>query len=114
MNMNCKNIYRGHSIGMSDIDLGVSGAPSAVLVGIYDRLIVSINGLFSKEWKRHLGFFIPLGIGAVLALFSLSHLMEWLIDTYPVPTFYTFIGLIIGVLPFLFHESGAKNNFKLI
>src|SRR5699024_11393048 len=45
---------------------------------------------------------------------SLSHLMEWLIDTYPVPTFYTFIGLIIGVLPFLFHESGAKNNFKLI
>src|SRR5699024_2357013 len=22
-------------------------------------------------------------------------------------------GLIIGVLPFLFHESGAKNNFKL-
>src|SRR5699024_11737684 len=24
------------------------------------------------------------------------------------------IGLIIGVLPFLFHESGAKNNFKLI
>src|SRR5699024_10420866 len=56
----------------------------------------------------------PLGIGAGLALFSLSHLMEWLIDTYPVPTFYTFIGLIVGVLPFLFHESGAKNNFKLL
>src|SRR5699024_11762640 len=80
---------------------GVSGGTIAVLLGIYDRLIASINGLFSKEWKRHLGFLIPLGIGAGLALFSLSHLMEWLIDTYPVPTFYTFIGLIVGVLPFL-------------
>jgi len=114
MNMNWKNIYRGFFMGVSDIVPGVSGGTIAVLLGIYDRLIASINGLFSKEWKRHLGFLIPLGIGAGLALFSLSHLMEWLIDTYPVPTFYTFIGLIIGVLPFLFHESGAKNNFKLI
>src|SRR5690625_2695875 len=114
MNMNWKNIYRGFFMGVSDIITGVSGGTIADLLGIYDRLIAWINGLFSKEWKRHLRCLIPLGIGAGLALFSLSHLMEWLIDTYTVPKFYTFIGIIIGVLPFLFHESGAKNNFKLI
>ncbi len=112
--MHWQNIYRGFLMGVSDIVPGVSGGTIAVLLGIYDRLIASINGLFSKDWKRNLGFLIPLGIGAGLALFTLSHLMEWLLMEHPVPTFFTFIGLIIGVLPFLFHESGAKTNFRLI
>src|SRR5699024_113362 len=114
MNMNWKNIYRGFFMGMSDIVAGVSGGTVAVLVGIYDRLIASINGLFSKEWKRHLGFLIPLGIGVGLALFSVIHLIEWLVDTYTVSILYTLIGIIIGMLIFLFHESGTKNNFRLI
>lgn len=112
--MHWKNIYRGILMGVSDIVPGVSGGTIAVLLGIYDRLIAAINGLFSKDWKRHLGFLIPLGIGAGLALYTLSHLVGWLLDTHPVPTFFAFIGLIIGVLPFLFHESGAKTNFRLI
>src|SRR5699024_12415344 len=33
---------------------------------------------------------------------------------YSCPTCYAFILLIIGVLPVLIHESGAKSNFKLI
>src|SRR5690625_5504478 len=114
MNMNWKNIYRGFFMGMSDIVPGVSGGTIAVLLGIYDRLIASINGLFSKEWKRHLGFLIPLGIGAGLALFSLSHLMEWLIDTYPVLTFYTYISLFIFVLSYLFYEYLSKYYFYFI
>lgn len=114
MSMHWRNIYRGFLMGVSDIVPGVSGGTIAVLLGIYDRLIGAINGLFSKDWKRHLGFLIPLGIGAGLALFSLSHLMEWLLIVHPVPTFFAFIGLIIGVLPFLFHESGAKTHFRLI
>lgn len=112
--MQWKNLYRGFFMGVSDIVPGVSGGTIAVLLGIYDRLIASINGLFSKDWKQHLGFLIPLGVGAGLALFSLSHLMEWLLMAHPVPTFFAFIGLIIGVLPFLFHESEAKTNFRLI
>ena len=112
--MKWKNIYRGILMGMSDIVPGVSGGTIAVLLGIYDQLIESINGIFSKEWKKHLAFLIPLGMGAGLALFSLSHLMNWLLEVHPVPTFFAFIGLIIGVLPFLFQESGAKSNFKLI
>ncbi len=110
--MKWKNIYRGMLMGVSDIVPGVSGGTIAVLLGIYDELIQSINNLLSKRYQEALKFLVPLGMGVVLALFSLSHFMEWLLLKHPVPTFFGFMGLIIGVLPFLFRESDAKNTFK--
>lgn len=100
-------------MGASDVIPGVSGGTIAVLLGIYDRLIAAINGLFSKEWKKHLSFLIPLGIGIVLAIFSLAKLMKWLLNHYQGPTFFFFLGLILGVLPFLFREADVRNTFKI-
>jgi len=108
--MKWRNVYRGFFIGTSDIVPGVSGGTIAVLLGIYDQLIAAITGLFSKEWKKHIGFLLPLVIGAGLAIFSFSHLMEWLLTYHGRATFYFFIGLILGSLPFLFKESGLQQN----
>ena len=77
--MEWKNIYRGMMMGISDVVPGVSGGTIAVILGIYDRLIAAINGIFSKEWKKHLQFLVPLVIGVGLAIFSFSHLMKWLL-----------------------------------
>lgn len=110
--MEWKNIYRGILMGTSDVIPGVSGGTIAVLLGIYDRLIAAINGMFSKDWKKHLSFLIPLGIGIGIAILLLSRLIEWLFEHYSGPTQFFFLGLIIGVLPFLFHKAGAKRNFK--
>ncbi len=101
-------------MGASDVVPGVSGGTIAVVLGIYDRLIESINGLFSREYKKHLGFLIPLGIGILSAIVILAKLIEWLFEYYPRPTQFAFLGLIIGVLPFLFNKSNAKQNFKLM
>ena len=60
--MEWRNIYRGMMMGASDVIPGVSGGTIALVLGIYDQLILSINGLFSKDWKKHLAFLIPLGI----------------------------------------------------
>lgn len=111
--MEWKNIYRGFVMGVSDVVPGVSGGTIAVLLGIYDRLIAAINGVFSREWKRHLLFLIPLGIGVATAIFSFSRVMDWLLEHHHRLTFYFFIGLIIGVLPFLFHASGARQAFRI-
>jgi putative membrane protein len=111
--MEWKNIYRGLIMGASDVIPGVSGGTIAVLLGIYDRLIAAINGIFSKEWKRHLGFLIPLGIGIGMAVLLLSRLIEWLFEYYPDPTKYFFLGLIIGILPYLFRQAEVKVNFKV-
>lgn len=110
--MEWKNIYRGFIMGGTDVIPGVSGGTIAVLLGIYDRLIAAINGIFSKEWKKHITFLIPLGIGMVTAIFTLARLMEWLLIHFPGPTFFFFLGLIIGVLPLLFREADMKVSFK--
>ncbi|MBP1950678.1 DUF368 domain-containing protein [Virgibacillus litoralis] len=110
--MEWKNIYRGIIMGASDVIPGVSGGTIAVLLGIYDRLIAAINGFISKDWKKQLGFLVPLGIGIVTAVLLLSRLLEWLFEHYPAPTQFLFLGLILGVLPYLFQKADAKNKFK--
>ncbi|MFD1361987.1 DUF368 domain-containing protein [Lentibacillus salinarum] len=110
--MEWKNIYRGILMGASDVIPGVSGGTIAVVLGIYDRLIAAINGFLSKEWKKQLGFLVPLGIGIVTAIFLLSNAIKWLFEHYPGPTKFFFLGLILGVLPYLFHKADAKNKFQ--
>lgn len=111
--MNWKNVYRGFVMGSADVVPGVSGGTIAVLLGIYDQLIAAINGLFSKDWKKHVAFLVPLGIGIVLAIFTLANVLDWLLIHYPEHTYFTFLGLIIGVLPLLFHEAEARTYFKM-
>ncbi|MBN8209676.1 DUF368 domain-containing protein [Bacillus sp. NTK071] len=107
-----RNIYRGLLMGVSDLIPGVSGGTIAMVLGIYRRLISGINGLMSKNWKKELGFFIPLLIGVGLALLLVSQLMEKLLQHYPQPTFFFFIGLIIGVVPFLLRKVEYKKTFE--
>ncbi|MGP4076088.1 DUF368 domain-containing protein [Halobacillus sp. K22] len=107
-----RNIYRGMLMGASDVVPGVSGGTIAVVLGIYDRLIEAINGFFTKEWKKHLKFLLPLGIGVITSILLLAKLIEWLFEHYPGPTQFFFLGLIIGVLPYLTHKADVKHKFK--
>ncbi|GAA0431529.1 DUF368 domain-containing protein [Lentibacillus halophilus] len=111
--MEWKNIYRGVLMGASDVIPGVSGGTIAVLLGIYDRLIAAINGVLSKNWKKQLGFLVPLGTGIVIAIFSLSHLIKWLLKYYPQPLQFFFLGLILGIIPYLFRQADANNTFRI-
>ncbi|WP_082235592.1 DUF368 domain-containing protein [Halobacillus massiliensis] len=107
-----KNIYRGILMGASDVIPGVSGGTIAVVLGIYDQLIEAINGFFSKEWKKHLKFLLPLGAGIIFSILMLANLIEWLFEHYPGPTQFFFLGLIIGVIPYLTHKADMKHNFE--
>ncbi|MDQ0159254.1 DUF368 domain-containing protein [Alkalibacillus salilacus] len=109
--MEWRNIYRGILMGISDIVPGISGGTIAVILGIYQRLIEAINGVLSREWKKHLGFLIPLGLGVLLALFTLANAIEWLFDHYPNQIQFLFIGLIIGIIPMLLKKSDYKTTF---
>src|SRR5690625_1132084 len=110
--MHWRNIYRGFAMGISDVVPGVSGGTIAVILGIYDQLIEAINGFFSKRWKEHFLFLFPLVIGMGLAIFSFSKVMKFLLAHYSGPTYYFFLGLIVGILPFLFREVDVKRTFK--
>ncbi|PPA70595.1 DUF368 domain-containing protein [Jeotgalibacillus proteolyticus] len=107
-----RNIFRGMAMGTSDIIPGVSGGTIAVLLGIYDQFINAISGIVSKEWKKHLPFLIMLGSGMLIAILTLSHLVEWLLEAYFQPTNFFFIGLIAGILPYLLKEAGKMGKFS--
>lgn len=110
--MEWKNVYRGLIMGASDVVPGVSGGTIAVLLGIYDRFIAAISGVFTKEWRRHFKFLFPLAIGVATSILLLSRLMDWLILNYGGPTYFFFLGLILGIVPYLFRESKARETFK--
>lgn len=110
--MKWSNIFRGTLMGISDLVPGVSGGTIALVLGIYHQLITAINGIFSREWKKSLSFLIPLGLGVVIALFLFSKLIDWLIEFHPQLTFFFFLGLIIGIIPFLMKSIDIKRSFK--
>lgn len=110
--MEWHNLYRGFLIGTSDLIPGVSGGTIAVMLGIYDRLLDAISGVFSREWRRHVNFLLPLGIGMAAALLSLSRTIAWLLEHQYVPTQFFFIGLIIGILPSLLQQVDIRNRFR--
>ncbi|MDV6378101.1 DUF368 domain-containing protein [Sporosarcina sp. GW1-11] len=110
--MEWRNLYRGFLMGISDLVPGVSGGTIAFILGIYDRLLISISGFFSKDWKKHIGFLLPLGIGMGATIIIFSKVISYLLKHYQEPTQYLFLGLIIGVIPFVSKQAGLRRNFK--
>ncbi len=109
--MEWKNIYRGILMGISDLIPGVSGGTIAFILGIYDRLLESISGFFSRDWKKYLGFLVPLGIGVVITLLLFSRVIEYLLEHHYEATQFFFMGLIIGVIPYIMKQAEVKKNF---
>lgn len=109
--MRWSNIFRGLLIGICDLIPGVSGGTVAVVLGIYDELLAAIGGFFSREWRRHLAFLLPLGLGVAGALLGFSRAIDYVLAVYYVPTQMFFMGLILGVLPMLLRRSDARRTF---
>ena len=101
-------------MGITELIPGVSSATIAMILGIYERFILALNSLTTREWKNQLGFLIPLGMGIGTALVCFSRVISWLLDTYPQPTLTFFLGLILGMIPFLLKSIAFQTNFQPI
>lgn len=109
--MEWKNIYRGLLMGITDLIPGISGGTVAFILGIYDRLLEAISGFFSKDWKKYVGFLIPLAAGIGAALLMFSRVIEFLLTNHYEATQFFFMGLILGVLPYIAKQAEIKQNF---
>ncbi|HID5040488.1 TPA: DUF368 domain-containing protein [Staphylococcus aureus] len=105
------NILKGFAMGTSDLVPGVSGGTIALLLGIYNQFIVSISGIFSRRFWPSFTFLIPIIIGMLLAMGSLSNLFNYLLSQHHIPTMFFFGGLIIGIVPYLLKISNYKTSF---
>jgi putative membrane protein len=99
------NFFKGMVIGISNLVPGVSGGTMALVMGIYEKLVESIGKFITnrKRRKEYFFFLLPVLIGTVAAILLFARIFSFLLssDFFAQPTYFFFIGLILGSLPFL-------------
>ena len=106
------DILRGMVIGLANVIPGVSGGTMMVSMGIYDKLIWSINNLF-RSFKKAFTTLLPYLIGMVIAIALGAIGLKAAFAKFPLPTNALFIGLILGSLPFILKEmKGEKIGWQ--
>ncbi len=118
---------RGFTMGASDIVPGVSGGTIAFIFGIYEELIGSIRTAGQKDFWHALlrlqikelfrlvnwRFMLALGLGILLAIFTLAGLLEEALQNYPVYIWSFFFGLVLASV-FVVSKRIKQWNGKLI
>ena len=97
-------MLKGYIIGSSMSVPGVSGSTMAILLGIYDRLIGSISR-FLKDIKGNILFLLKFCIGAGAGICTLSFLIKWLLERFPIPVSVFFLGAVVGGIPALYKKT---------
>ena len=99
---------KGLGMGCADVIPGVSGGTIAFITGIYTTLLDSLKninlttlkllfrGSFKDFWQAINGsFLLTLFAGILTSLISLSKIVIWLLNEYPIQVWSFFFGLII-------------------
>ena len=114
------HILKGAVMGAANVIQSVSGGTMALIMGIYERLINCINQLNINALKKILSgdiksfvkdtdlyFLISITVGIFVSIFSLSILLEYLLETHEILVLSYFFGLIF--LLFILLEKLYKN-----
>lgn len=100
---------KGIIIGIGKIIPGVSGSMLAISMGIYQKMIDSINNFF-KDIKGNFKFLFKIGIGVLISIVFLSNVILKCLDKYYIITMFFFIGLIIGSFKDINKEIKCRNK----
>jgi putative membrane protein len=97
----------GLCMGAANVIPGVSGGTIALIAGIYEKLLAAIksaDAVFVKKLlsfdlkgaiaRLHTRFLAVLFFGVAVAIVSLAHVMKFLLNECPEPTYSLFYGLI--------------------
>ncbi|MFI3326424.1 MAG: DUF368 domain-containing protein [Clostridia bacterium] len=98
-----KNIVlcaKGFLMGLANLIPGISGGTLAITLGIYEKFISALGNFFA-DFKENLKFLIPIGVGIVLSLLTLSRVISFGLENFVFATIMLFVGAIFGGLPML-------------
>lgn len=98
---------KGFLVGSSMTVPGVSGGTMAIVLGLYDRLIASISHFF-KDPKQNLLFLLKFCLGSVVGFCALASTIGHLLERFPIPVSFLFLGAIIGGIPALYRQTRAS------
>jgi len=103
-------ILKGIIIGIGKIIPGVSGSMLAISMGIYQKLIDSVNSFF-KYPKQNSKFLFKIAIGVIISMVFFSNLILDCLNKHYLITMFFFIGLIIGGFGDLKKNTNKKYNY---
>ncbi|GAK04003.1 membrane protein [Geomicrobium sp. JCM 19037] len=106
--MNWRNTVKGMMMGVVETVPGVSSSTIAMLLGIYENVIHAIHTLTTNEYKRAIRFLLPIGVGILVGLGLTISVISYLLEHFPIPIGFLFIGLIVGMLPFIWRDGLAS------
>lgn len=109
MKKNILLVIKGFIMGIANIIPGVSGGTLALILGIYEDFIGAISHFFSNL-KKNICFLIPIAIGMLLAIASLSRVIDYSYKHFPIPTSLFFVGLVLGGIPMLVGKVRGKKE----
>lgn len=99
--------FKGLCVGGTMLVPGVSGGSMAMILGIYDRLVSSVSSFF-KSVKENVIFLGIFCVGALIGMVLFAKPLLQLIERFPLPMMYLFIGAVIGGIPLIYKEAGVK------
>ena len=107
-------ILKGFVLGVASLIPGLSAGTLAVILSIYEKIILSISELLTlKIKKENLIFLLLLSFGCLVAIFSLAKGMSYILTQFSLEVYSFFGGLILAALPRLFELTNKKTSSVL-
>ena len=104
-------MIKGFFMGVANVIPGVSGGTIAIILGIYEQFISAISNLMTNL-KKNLKFLIPIVIGMGISIVTMSKVVGYSYDNFPLPTLLFFVGLVFGGIPMLLKNVKGKKESK--
>lgn len=104
-------IIKGLVLGCTAIIPGVSIGSMAIALNVYEKALFGFSVIVSpKQWNKHTilkytSFFLPIGVGVVVAMFVFANVLGWVLGNYPIFVHISFFGIIVGSLPHIYTHS---------
>ncbi len=105
-----KTFFKGIVVGLGAVAPGLSGSILLVIFGLYQKVVSTVSHIF-KGFKKNILFLLPLFLGIGVGIVVFSKLIAIPLEAFPMQTYYTFLGLILGTIPTLWREV-RKEGFK--
>lgn len=120
-------VIKGLAMGAANKVPGVSGGVVAFVAGFYQEFIYSLqrvnktafkllfNGRFKSFYRYINGRFLSLlFLGMVVSYFSISKILDYLIDHYELYVWSTFFGMILGSIYYISKDFKEWNRTTLL
>lgn len=101
---NIITIIKGLIIGGTMLVPGISGGTMAMTLGIYNELVASISTIRQRK-RQNLIFLALFILGAAVGMLIFARPILYLIEVYPKPTIFFFLGAVSGAVPMIWRYS---------